>query len=526
MAKKKRITLEEARLEMREKLEQTFPDKPSIVEIKIFNENKQKYDIKKVDLKRLMDASPTEQVQFFALREKAMILEARRKFWDFCLYFDPEFFNKRKIYTKLVCDEMQNTYNGKYDTISLSMPVRSGKSYITSLFCVWLLGNHPSESIIRASFSLELSVTFSKDCRAFIESPKFIKVFPAPECRLSKDSRAKDAWALVGARQLSYIIASPSSSLTGKEGSLCMVIDDILKGYAEGMNQKLNEDNLTWFWSVFNARKSPNRRVPTVILNTRWSSIELIQSLINIDYFDKIISIPALNDKGESFCPNVWATEDFIKIRDDMEKTGNGFVFDAVYLQKPQDQKGLLYPARSLNYFNISEIKDKKPDAIVAYADIADAGKDHTSMPIGYVYGREVYIVDWLFTSDSAYETIPKVAIKLKHNGVQQLTIEANNAGNLFADSLDSQLAGYPIMLNKINNTANKQTRLSLNAGYIRTFFYFRKDDSMNVEYLNAMAELNTMSRESPNQRDDSGDSCTGLYETLQQQTASIEIWN
>ena len=73
---------------------------------------------------------------------------ARRSFWDFCLYYDNEFFEKRP-FMKEIADAFQDIEEGTIKSLSVSLPPRAGKSYITTLFCAWTLGRNPSESVMR-----------------------------------------------------------------------------------------------------------------------------------------------------------------------------------------------------------------------------------------------------------------------------------------------------------------------------------------------------------------------------------------
>jgi len=65
------------------------------------------------------------------------------------------------------------------------MPPRAGKSYITSLFCAWTLGNNPKESVMRNTCTATLYAKFSYDVRAIVLSDHFCEVFPT--VRISPD---------------------------------------------------------------------------------------------------------------------------------------------------------------------------------------------------------------------------------------------------------------------------------------------------------------------------------------------------
>ena len=60
------------------------------------------------------------------LRNALKIRLAQLEFWEFCLFYDFDFFDKRP-FLKTVADAFQQVYEGKIKTLSVSMPPRAGK---------------------------------------------------------------------------------------------------------------------------------------------------------------------------------------------------------------------------------------------------------------------------------------------------------------------------------------------------------------------------------------------------------------
>ena len=58
----------------------------------------------------------------------------KRDFWQFCTFYDPEFFKQRQ-FLKQVADAMQDIADDNIKSLSVSLPPRAGKSYITSIYC-------------------------------------------------------------------------------------------------------------------------------------------------------------------------------------------------------------------------------------------------------------------------------------------------------------------------------------------------------------------------------------------------------
>ena len=99
----------------------------------------------------------------------------------------------------------------------------------------------------------------------------------------------------------------------------------------------------------------------------------------------------------------------------------------AEFQQEPFEAKGRMFAEKELNYFEELPV-DREPDAIMAACDSADKGEDSCSMPIGYVYGNEVYIVDVVFDNAGTQFTKPECANMLIKHNVKTVTFESNSA--------------------------------------------------------------------------------------------------
>ena len=103
----------------------------------------------------------------------------------------------------------------------------------------------------------------------------------------------------------------------------------------------------------------------------------------------------------------------------------------AEFQQEPYEAKGRMFSESELNYFEELPV-DREPDAIMAACDSADKGEDSCAMPVGYVYGNEVYIVDVVFDNAGTQFTKPECANMLIKHNVKTVTFESNSAGEYF----------------------------------------------------------------------------------------------
>jgi len=139
------------------------------------------------------------------IAERAKVILCRKVFWEFCLHMDYNFFTKRGKILKPIAEALQMVTDGKIKHLGVCLPPRTGKSYLTSLWCAWELGNKPTGCIMRNSCSATLAEDFSYDIRGWIAgSDKYKQIFP--DMILSKDKHRIDNWAvtLVPIRTLTF----------------------------------------------------------------------------------------------------------------------------------------------------------------------------------------------------------------------------------------------------------------------------------------------------------------------------------
>jgi len=202
--------------------------------------------------------------------------------------------------------------------------------------------------------------------------------------------------------------------------------------------------------------------------------------------------------------------------------------FSAKYLGEPIERDGIVFTKESLSYYN--ELPEGTPDRIVAYADVSHGGEDYFSLPIGYVYGNEVYIDDILFMNKFGGDDYsrPRVCNIVVKNGVQRLGIEKNNGGDFFATLVSNDLKrmNYRCNITTHNAPTNKSKRDRILAcqNEIKGVatednsyrIYFKSDDARkgNEMYCQAMNQLyswNQNENKQKTQHDDMPDSLAGL---------------
>lgn len=430
---------------------------------------------------------------------------ARRSFWDFCLFFDPEFFRDR-LFLKDIADAFQEIAEGKIKSLSVSMPPRAGKSYITSLYCAWVLGKNPEESVMRNACTASLYVKFSYDVRAIVKSDKFREIF---EARLSEDKSNLAGWNTDQAKMVSYFGAGVGGTIIGFGATKVAITDDLYRGLEDALSDTVNDRIIQWKEATHDSRLESG--CASIDIGTRWSVNDVIGRNIDQDRYDKSLIVAALDENDKSFCEAVMSTEDYLEKRKRLPDE----IWLAEYQQQPVDLRGRLFsdlkmiPESEFNEIRKAHISKDRPlgiEGAVAYIDCADQGADYTAMLIGAVIENQIYIVDYLYTRENTDITIPLCAAKLQKWGVSYCRVESNAMGAMFSRNLQKETKTRIL---QVHNQTNKMTRIIMQSAFIlNSFTFIEIEDKQRHQFIEAMLSF---SKEGKNKNDDAPDCASGL---------------
>lgn len=390
-------------------------------------------------------------------------------------------------------------HNGEILRLSVSMPPRAGKSYITSLFCAWTLAKKPTESIMRNTCTATLYEKFSYDVRTIVRSDKYREVFKNIE--LSKDKQSISGWNLTTAKQVSYFGNGVGGTIIGFGASAIAITDDLYKSLEDALSDTINEKTHSWKQSAHDSRLE--KHCPQIDIGTRWSKRDVIGKMTEDNRYEVSIVIPALID-GKSFCEDVKTTAEYI----DIKSTIDPVIFEAEYMQNPIEAKGLLFPKDELNYFKPNSLLNEQFESSIAYIDVADEGSDYLSMPVGKNIKEKIYITDVVFTRENADIGIELCANEL-NKGVAYCRIESNNMGAMFARNIQKLLKSTSVYT--AVSTTNKHTRIIMDAGFIKKNCYFLEKEYQSDQYKSFMDNLCSYLKEGKSKHDDAADSMSGL---------------
>jgi hypothetical protein len=275
------------------------------------------------------------------------------------------------------------------------------------------------------------------------------------------------------------------------------------------------------------------RPCPEIHIATRWSTGDVIGRLIDI-YGEinsdriRIINIPCYDANGDSNFKYDYGKGFDKEYYEQLQRSEDPVIFGAKYLGQPIERDGLVFTEDTLTYYN--ELPGEEPDRIIAYADVSHGGEDYFSLPVGYVYGNEVYIEDVWFENKFGGDDYsrPKVCDIVKRNLVQRLGIEKNNGGDFFCTLIEQDLRkqDYRCNITTHNAPTNKSKRdrilacqneikgIATEDNSYRVYFKSREARKNNPQYCAAMHQLfkwNQNANMQNKQHDDFPDSLAGM---------------
>lgn len=422
---------------------------------------------------------------------------ARRNLWQFCLYYDGPFFQSRP-FLKQVADAFQKVEEGTLKSLSVSMPPRAGKSYITSVFCAWTLGRNPTESVMRNTCTATLYLKFAYDVRNIIKSDKFVEVFPL--VKLSDDKKNLQGWNTNKSRQVGYFGAGVGGTIIGFGATKVGITDDLYRGVEDALSDHVNNRIVQWKQSTHDSRfESGCSRID---IGTRWSVKDIIGLNIDEGVYDEVIIIPALDDDDKSFCESVMTTDEYYEKRKRTAKE----IWLAEYMQEPVDVGGRLF-----NDLSVIEESDATHlidslDGCVAYCDVADQGNDFTALAILGVKDKQFYLVDYVFNKENTDVTLPLVGAMLNKWNVSYCRVESNSMGAMFSRQLQG-LVKTRIL--QVHNTTNKNTRIIMQSAWLQSMVKYVKRDNRECNLF--LENVMSYSKEGKNKNDDAPDCLAGL---------------
>lgn len=448
-----------------------------------------------------------EEIELLWLLEERQRDEARQSILEFTKYTKHDY--SVNWHHDTYCQKIDDFITGKIKNLMVFMPPQHGKSEIsTRRTPAMILGKNPDAKIGIVAYNHTIAAKFNKDCQRIMDTDEYRSLF---DTKIGGKEHLQNSteFEVVG-KNGSLVSVGVGGGLTSRKLDIA-IMDDLYKDANDAWSQVKRESVQDWYDTVLKTRL--HNKSQQLLVFTRWHEEDLAGYLLRTQPDNwEVVMFEAIKqtahqydnrEDGEALWPEQHSLETLLQI-----KKNNPIVFDSLYQQNPTPKEGLLLPCDELQYFTMEMIKDTKPDAIVAVCDTADEGDDNLSLPIGYVYGEDVFVVDVLFTQDPIEITQPLSALMLDKYQVDQCQFESNNGGKGFSQKVKDLKKGRTTITWK-RTAQNKHTKIIMKSGQIKENFHFRSDgdDSYN-KYL---YELTHYAKNGKSAHDDAADATAML---------------
>lgn len=459
-----------------------------------------------------------------------------------------------------VIQGIQDLIDDKLDLLVLNEPPRVGKSTV-GLFLQVLLGAlYPDESILGAGHSVSLIQSFYNEILNILTNDEYRYKEIFPNNKIANKSAEYCFLDLNETRRFhTYNYVSIEAGGTGKvQAERLLYCDDLIKGKEQVNNPEVLEKLYYNYTSMIKDRKIQRkckdgvyRTCPEIHICTPWSlhdvTSRVVQNAKDSGDMDRvrIISIPCYDENGESNFLYDYGKGFDTKYYKEMELAEDPVIFSAKYLMTPVERDGLVFNKDNVSFYE--NLPSETPDRVVAYADVSHGGADYFSMPIGYVYGNEVYIEDVLFKNKFGGDDYIRPILRdiLIKNKVTRLGVEKNNGGDFFSTLIDKDLKSKnyrcnitthnaPTTKSKLDRILACQNEIKGIAMENNTYrIYFKSPNTIkgNTQYQEAMRQLfswNQNKSAQNKQHDDFPDSLAGLITNVlgNIRTGGVKIHN
>lgn len=343
--------------------------------------------------------------------------------------------------------------------LMLAMPQGSGKSYIANKLTEWLLGDFQTQQAKRSNSVMRICNTdsnvtkFQAAISNEIMGEEWKEFFGSH--KLSNNN--KNGMRFVGSWNDNAFFTSAKSSVMSRRAD-ALIFDDLYATMAEALGHTMTADYILKFTTMWRGRLKGSEIGKIFMMGTRYAKKDFYQQVIDM-YADQstVISIPAINEMGESFCEETHPIEELLHDRETM----NIDLFNAIYQQNPTAE-GFINPFEEWQP-TFAPMTDNQFDYTCTVADPSfGVGGDFFMVgKFGYNRNGDAALIDLLcerVCSDEMYiEFIEKA-------GCKRNFIEKNGVGGMLINRVCNRTKAPLVPFTSIGN---KLERIYMNANDI-----------------------------------------------------------
>ena len=216
-------------------------------------------------------AGPTSSEAFDALIRARLAAFTQKAFAT----VDPGAAYKHNWHVDLIAEYLEACTRRDITRLVVNVPPRYLKSISVSVaWPAWLLGKNPATRVMAASYSKELALRHSTDCRLVVKSDWYGRVFPGTALVDDQDTKAKFVTTKRGMRYATSV----GGTATGEGGDFLIVDDPLNPMEAASETQRATAN--TWFDQTFASRLNDKERGVIVVIMQRLHQDDLTGHLL------------------------------------------------------------------------------------------------------------------------------------------------------------------------------------------------------------------------------------------------------
>jgi predicted phage terminase large subunit-like protein len=303
---------------------------------------------------------------------------------------------------ELIAEYLRACQKGDITRLIINIPPRHLKSISVAVaFPAWLLGHNPSEQIMCASYSQELSFKHSLDCRLVMQNPWYQQLFPGTQLVEDQNTKRKFATTERGYR----IATSVGGTATGEGGNFLIVDDPInaLQGQSEAMRGTAN----TWFDQTFSNRLNDKKKGCIIIIMQRLHEEDLTGHLLKKGGWDHLClpmvaeeetllqkgTVRKVRQVGEYLHPERMGDAEIEREKNSLGPYG----FSGQYQQSPSPEGGGEFRKDWIQYYDTLTLSTLNKYILVDPANSKAKSSDYTAIcVIGVGPDQNIYVIDWI----------------------------------------------------------------------------------------------------------------------------------
>ena len=433
-------------------------------------------------------------------------------------YYDLMWFHKD------ICSVFQGAIFDDYSLGSIEIGPQIGKSIITALAIVYILGSNPNTSIIYATYNESKAVDFNKRyIIKFMGEDKYKLVFPHIALKYELDKKDSSTQSAVQ-RKIStmkdneFTLSNPRTKqnylgnyrsfgidqgIHGVPADIFIIDDYVSKGdnvKSETFRSKLRE----WFYNDMPSRLQDNSSIVMAIC-TRWYADDIIGMLRTSYYKDILPAFERSNVQPPKFKQLKIRAENRLYDSDKSPNdprtleneelwpahllkyslARNGMYFNAMYNCDPAGIDGARQvTADSFYYYTPEELPQYGSlDMVIDSASTDNAASDNTSIQIWKMHGNYRYLIDLHYAKWETPELLIYLSelLETKYKRINRILVEHANSGiwvSQFLSRLDYPVIKLNFASKTIGTQQNKIEKI-LTKGNSKADRFFRSLDTI-----------------------------------------------